>query len=97
MRFRCNDAEKDDLPLGLVAPEPYSAETVRAWCEAGWDLHSAFWSPKTTAYRRVWKSLHQIHPFRRTKWPRDIHEVIANIKSPSKRNRSPPFQRHPLP
>jgi hypothetical protein len=32
MRFWCNDAEQDDL-LGLVAPQPYSAETVRAWCE----------------------------------------------------------------
>jgi hypothetical protein len=37
-----NDLEKDDLPLGLVAPEPYSAETVRAWCEAGLGLHSVF-------------------------------------------------------
>ena len=74
MRFWCNDAEKDDLPielpvleqaperaraghdllhrtietayalspLGLVAPEPYSAETVWAWCEAGLDLHCVF-------------------------------------------------------
>jgi hypothetical protein len=37
-----NDVERDGLPLGLVAPEPYSAETVRAWCEAGLDLHRAF-------------------------------------------------------
>ena len=74
MRFWCNDAEKDDLPielpvleqaperaraghdllqrtietvyalspLGLVAPEPYAAETVWAWCEAVLDLHSVF-------------------------------------------------------